>query len=423
MRVGLVRNVGLGMVALVAVGLAGCDDPATDFSVDETVDIFTNPSAMTIPAGVTTLLEARTENQGDAPTWEEIEASIDATCGSATLTIAEAASYVPEVQPPGQFDVTGGTTIGTTCITLSGGGVTETVDVTVVGDSLAILNLPAGDLAPGDTINLSASLLSADGSAVGPFDPLTDVVWSVDDASVATIDANGQLAALGAGSVQVTATWTGGGITVTSTEVITVAAPPPTGLSADVGSADDGQLITITGTGMIPSAHLIFVDGFELDPILEPMVVNSTTATFRMPPGADGDVEVTIGVPGDVSDPVTVTRTGSTEPDDDDTATAPTVTLPADEWGFVTGADVDFYQFTLTGDTTFDLFLDWSTGEDLDLYVTDAGFNFALCGFAAGTSNQPEMGQCTLGAGTYWFAVISYSGGDGTYHMVVTEVP
>ena len=57
MRVGLVRNAGLGMVALIGLGLVGCDDDPTDFDTDETVTITTNPSVMVLPAGVTGLLQ------------------------------------------------------------------------------------------------------------------------------------------------------------------------------------------------------------------------------------------------------------------------------------------------------------------------------------------------------------------------------
>ena len=67
MRVGLVRSVALGMVALV--GFAGCDDNPTDFDTSDTTAITTNPSAMTVNSQETELLDSRTITAGDEPTW------------------------------------------------------------------------------------------------------------------------------------------------------------------------------------------------------------------------------------------------------------------------------------------------------------------------------------------------------------------
>lgn len=428
MRVGLVRNVALGLVALVGLGLVGCDDKPTDFGSTDTVRITTNPSAMTIPAGLTTLLQARTENEGAEPTWEEITASVDGTCGTGAISIATAESYEPSIQPPGQFDITGGNTWGQTCITLSGGGVNTTVEVNVVADSLQITNTPADDeLVVFQTVQLGASLMADDGTAVTPFDATTDLTWSSDDASVLTVDGTGLVTAQGAGSATITATWTEFGVSVVDQTTITVVVPAPTLTSTDVASAAAGEVVTVTGTGIIPGAHELFVDGFSLPAILEPTIVDATTATFRMPPGANGDVEVTIGVPGDESDPIAVTRTGDTEPTNNDPGT-PTVigNPPIDLWGQVSGADLDdFYEFTLAAPATVHFFMEWEgSSGDLDLIQDDLGlpFNFP-CGFPTATGNVPEEGDCTLPAGSYLLWVNSYDGGDGVYHVTGEIVP
>lgn len=224
MRVGLVRNVALGMVALVGLGLAGCDDNPTDFEPDETVRIFANPTVMTVPAGVTTLLQSRTENAGNEPTWEEISASVDGSCGSAAIAVDVAASFEPTIEPPGKFDVTGGTTLGETCIQLSGGGANATVEVMVVGDSLEITGAP-------DTLNLNSSvdlgavLLSDDGAAVSPFSDATDVVWSSSDEAVMTVDGDGVVTAVGIGGAVITATWSEFGVSVEGSAVISTNEP------------------------------------------------------------------------------------------------------------------------------------------------------------------------------------------------------
>lgn len=422
MRVGLVRSVALGMVALV--GFAGCDDNPTDFDTSDTTAITTNPSVMTVNAEETALLDSRTINAGDEPTWEEISPSVDGSCGHSDISVAVAETYEPSIQPPGQFDVTAGTTLGESCIQLSGGGASATVEVTVVPDSLDITNVPV-DVVVFNTVQLGGTLLGDDGGTVGPFDFGADVVWASDDSTVAVVDETGLLTATGAGSATITATWTGSGVSREYEFPVNVVVPPPALTSTDAGSYEYGSVVTVTGTGFIDGAHGIFVNGIAVSDVLEPTIVNETTATFRMPGApAPGSVDIQVGVAGDLSNAVQADRIVESDEDANDaTATAPMVTFPVDRWGYVEGgADVEFYQFTLAAETTFSLFLNWDSSADMDLYVTDAAFAFALCGFAAGTADQPEDGECTLAAGTYWLAVVSYDGAAGTWHMLVDEV-
>lgn len=427
MRVGLVRNVALGMVALVGLGLAGCDDNPTDFDSDETVRIFTNPTVLTLPAGVTALLSSRTENAGNEPTWEEISASVDGSCGSGAISVDVADSYEPTLQPPGQFDVTGGTTLGETCIQLSGGGESATVEVRVVGDSLEITGAPAdGELVVFETVQLSANLLGDDGSVVGPFDPNTDLAWSSDDEAVASVDGTGLVTGEGAGTATITATWTEFGASVSASTTITVVVPAPTLTSTDVASAEIGEVVTITGTSLIPGAHVIFVDEVEVPALLEPTIVDATTATFRMPGGATGSVAVTVGVAGEASNALAVDRLDSTEPANNDPLTGPIVSFPLELYGFVDGTDLDdFYRFTLVAPATLDLFLEWEGGSgDLDLLIDDGlGGNSFPCGFPTATAAVPEAGQCALGAGTYVLWVNSYDAGSADYRLEVSVAP
>ena len=250
MRVGLVRNVALGMVALVGLGLAGCDDNPTDFETDETVKITTNPTLITLPAGVTTLLSSRTENAGNEPTWEEISATVDGSCGSGAITIATAASFEPTVQPPGQFDVTGGNTLGATCIQLSGGGASATVEVNVVGDSLAITGVPATEVVDlFASVDLSGALFSGTADPVSPFDPETDLAWSTDDDAVLTVDpATGVVTSVGVGSATITATWTDAGATLTASTALSTNAPTLAIVPADPDSLLIDTTLDLTAT-------------------------------------------------------------------------------------------------------------------------------------------------------------------------------
>jgi len=437
MRVGLVRNVALGLVALVGLGLVGCDDKPTDFGSSDTVRITTNPSTMTVPAGVTTLLETRTENQGAEPTWEEITASVDGSCGAGAIVVAEAASYEPSLQPPGQFDITGGNTWGVTCIQLSGGGADATVDVMVVADSLELTNTPPDDeLIVFQQVQLGANLLADDGSAVGPFDPTTDITWTSDDGDVLSVDDTGLVTAEGAGSATITATWSEFGVDVTAETTITVVVPPPVLTSTDAASADALQLITITGTGFIPGAHAVLLNGLEPDAFYEATVVNSTTATVLMPGGPAEDIDITVGVAGGESNALTVSRTCgasdetcATEPGNESGAGAPDVgALPVSFAGFVDGADPnDVLAFSLAAETTFTLNLDWTGNSgDLDLVFNttgEANYNEGACGYPAATGAQPETGECTLPAGDYFVWVTSYDQELAFYQLDLVEVP
>lgn len=431
MRVGLVRSVALGMVALV--GFAGCDDNPTDFDTSDTTAITTNPSAMTVNAQETALIDSRTINAGDEPTWEEISASVDGSCGHSDISVAVAETYEPSIQPPGQFDVTAGTTLGESCVQLTGGGASATVEVTVVPDSLNITNVPE-EVVVFNTVQLGGTLLGDAGGTVGPFDFAADVTWASDDSTVAVVDETGLLTANGGGSATITATWTGSGVSRVYEFPVTVLVPPPALTSTDAASYEYGGLVTVTGTGLIPAPdaetptpHLIFVNGIAVSEALEPTIVDATTATFRMPGApSPGTVDIQVGVAGNLSNAVQADRIVESDEDANDaTATAPMVTFPVDRWGYAESgafADIEFYEFTLAAETTLSLFLDWDSDADLDLYVTDAAFAFALCGFAAATANHPEEGECTLAPGTYWLAVASYDGSPATWHMVVDEV-
>lgn len=430
MRVGLVRKVALGAIALVAVGIAGCDENPLVFSHGVAVLITTNPSVMTVPAGVTTLLKSRTVDEGNRPTWDDISHAIDATCGGASVIVTTAASYEPEVQPPGVFDVTGGNTIGTTCITLSGGGVTASVEVTVVGDSLEILGATS-PMVVFDTQQLSAALLADDGTPVAPFDPLTDITWSSNLSQVASVDATGLVTGTGAGTATITATWSNAGVTVTASVDIAVEVPPPVLTSTDVATADEGDVITITGTGLLVGPHSVFINGFEVtDALLAASVDNATTAQVRMPPGNPGDIDIQVGSQvGGLSNALTVTRTSDDfEPGNDDQAAGgETITLPADITSWIDGAagdQDDYWAFTLGAGTTFDITLSWvGASGDMDLLFIDRNPVTAFqCGFVTATAAVPESGQCTLGAGDYaaWVNDYAHVAGLTEYNFTLT---
>jgi hypothetical protein len=324
-----------------------------------------------------------------------------------------------------------------------GVSVSESVAIAVNAPTLEIVEAgtedpPASELLFGTSVDLDVNLINPTDPPAdfGPFDQNTDVTWSSSDEDAVTVDAaTGVATAEGVGTATITVTWNENE-TVVATVDITVVAPAPVLTSTDVGSADALDVVTITGTDLIPGAHVVFVDGELLDEFYTQTVVNTTTATFMMPGGAAADVEITVGIVGIVSNALTVSRTCgasdescASEPDNDTAAGAPDVgALPVSFAGYADGADhTDLLEFTLAAETTFDINLDWTGNSgDMDVVFTTTGatdYSEGECDFVTATGAQPETGQCTLAAGTYFLWVESYDGELAFYQLDLVEVP
>ncbi len=209
MRVGLVRNVGLSITALAVLALGGCDDNPLSFNVKDTVGIQVNPSDMVVAAGRTAELESRAVNQGNEPTFDNVAAAVDATCGAGSILV-EPDPAALEIQPPGLFIVTGGAVLGQTCINLTSGSNSAQVDVTVVADAVAITAPDAGTVyRAGETGQVVAGLIDFNGSTVGPYDPV-DAVFASDDTGVADFtDDMGNFGTTASGTANLSVTWAG----------------------------------------------------------------------------------------------------------------------------------------------------------------------------------------------------------------------
>jgi len=420
MRVGLVRNVRLSAVALLALGLAGCDDNPLEFEDGVAAMITTNPSSMTIVAGSTTLLESRTIDEGSRPTREEITTTVDASCGPGTVSIAVAATYEPSVDAPGKFDVTGGTTLGTTCITLEGGGVTASVDVAVVGASLAMAG-PAQIIFE-TTGQVTATLLGANAEVLSPFESTTDLVWTTSASAIMTVDGTGLVTAAGVGSADIIGTWTdptGSGVVVVGSISIEVPPLPIPVISAVTPATGDlGQVITVTGVDIF-SVTNVFIDGAETP--FTATVVSPTELTFLMPANlALGAHDIAVGTTGGFafSNAISYTSTagftnGSTEPANDDFTTPTPVALPFVLNDGVDAVDAeDFWLITVASTVTLDLILAWDdVADDLDFAVIDAGFTAFECTGGATLANPEVISDCELDAGDHLIRVQWFGGG------------
>ena len=248
MRPGLVRNVGLGISAVALVWLAACDDNPLSFDVKEGTGIFVNPSEMVVPAGRTGKLESRTVNPANQSTFQEIAWAIDPTCGSGAITVTddpdEAELIEAGIKPPGAFAVTGGSTLGQSCVVLTSGSLATQVDVTVVAEAIEFTSGP-DTLRAGETGLMTAQLVDAAGSAVSPYDP-ADAGWTSDNEAAADFtDDVGNFSTAEAGTAVLTVTWVGtesngtnvNGVLLEDEHVLTVIPNVPA--SAALGNDDD----------------------------------------------------------------------------------------------------------------------------------------------------------------------------------------
>jgi hypothetical protein len=265
MRVGLVRNVGLSITALAVLALTACNDDPLDFDVKTTTGIETNPTEMVVAAGRTAELESRAVNQGGEPTFDAVSAAVDATCGAGAITVVPDPNAL-EIDPPGEFLVTGGATLGPTCIVLTSGSNTAQVDVTVVADAIEIVSPEDGaEFRAGETGQVVAQLVSNDGTVVGPYDPTLATFTSSNEDAIEFTDDVGNFTVGESGTSLITVTWPGddsngtaglGVVRVTEINLSVAAGPPVAAAFAsdplgafEVGDIDEFEVIVTDALG------------------------------------------------------------------------------------------------------------------------------------------------------------------------------
>ena len=429
MRVGFVRNVGLAALGLAVAVTAACNDDPLSFDKDSTFDIQVNPSSMTVPAGVSVLLESRAVNQGGEPTWAEVTPTVAPAC----VTL-EPDPEALEIHPPGRFLVSGGTTVGGCVITLSAGGVEKTVEVGNIAGQILIID--SQEVVPfGAAIPFTAGIFTTDDPPVQMAPGGTSIfVWTSSDEGVATVDENGVVTGVAAGDATISACYydelAEGYEACDEVEIsVLVEAPTVTGISP--ASAGAFTEVTVQGSGFV-SAHQLFIDGVFPGNENSLAITSITDTEFKFLWPAfddDGAHDVYVGVPPDaISDAVSFTQTeGITaepfEPENDDPGTTP---IGIDAGGYYIGgtggADViDYVEVTVGADGNYSPVLYWNSGQDMDFALYDSGLT-EIC-HSWYSNPEDECGSVALTAGTYYAEMYDFSGGtfNTTYRFVMYD--
>ena len=210
------RAVVLGAILAGLGWVAGCGDSTTDPvpppppppppDPPRATTVTVSPAAAELAAlGATVQLAAEVRDQngqvmaGTAVTWTSGSPGVATVNASGTVTAAGN---------------------GTATITATAGSASGSATVTVAQVAGSVTVSPAeAEIAPGDTLRLTAEALDANGHAVEN----AEFAWASSDEATATVDASGLVTGVAAGEAAITAT-SGG---VTGSAALTVLAPVP----------------------------------------------------------------------------------------------------------------------------------------------------------------------------------------------------
>lgn len=261
MRRPLVRELPSVLLVAMLVGASGCNNDPTGFDVKTTSRLLVDPTSMVLRAGRSAELEVQALNEGGEPTFEAVDFRAAACAGPGSVSVAKNPARLA-VQPPGRLLVTGGNDLGAACVIVSAAAVTDTVEVVVAPEAIALVS-PPDTLRAGEGTTLTARLEALDSSAVSPFDQAADATWSSDLPAVASVGSDGTVTTSQAGSATLTVTWSGTEATSTaglglsvsaSTSLTVIPNVPASAELADfaplaAGSSAEGEVLVLDARG------------------------------------------------------------------------------------------------------------------------------------------------------------------------------
>ena len=212
---GLVTGIGAGTVSITVTTEEG------GFTASSTVTV----EAAAVPVtGVDVSPQTLTLTEGETAMLVATVSPVDADNPSVSWTSGD--DGIATVDANGMVTGIGAGTVSIT-VTTEEGGFTASSTVTVEAAAVPVTGVEVSPqtltLTEGETAMLVATVSPVD--ADNP-----SVSWSSGDDTIATVDANGLVTAIGAGTVSITVTTEEGGFTASSTVTVEAAAVPVTGV-------------------------------------------------------------------------------------------------------------------------------------------------------------------------------------------------
>ncbi|MBK1878491.1 Ig-like domain-containing protein [Pelagicoccus mobilis] len=216
----------------LSIAGSGTLEPVTGVSLSPAGGTVSEGDSLQLTA---TISPANASNQGVS--WSSNDASVATVSANGVVTGVAAGS-------------------ATITVTTSDGGFTDTSLITVVSSNVAVtgvdLTPSAVSIVEGDTVQLTAGVLPANATNQA-------VSWSTSDATVATVDANGLVSGVAAGTANITVTTSDGGFTDSTAVTVNAVTPVPTIVyQAEALSASSGGSVKTHTSGYNGSGFFDF---------------------------------------------------------------------------------------------------------------------------------------------------------------------
>jgi uncharacterized protein YjdB len=324
---GLVSAVGVGSATVTATSEGTSSSASITVTNVPVASVTVSPTSASITAGATQQLSAATKDAagntltGRVVTWASSNTAVAMVNGAGLVTGVASGSTTITATSEGKS--------GTSAITVS------TVPVASVSVSPASANLTTGQ-----TVQLTATPRDAGGNALSG----RAVTWASGNTSVATVNGNGLVTGVSAGSVTITATSEGksgtSSITVTVAPVATVSVSPASTSVAVGGSVQlavtlrDASGNVLSGRVVTWSSNATGVATVNVNGLVTALLVGSATITATSE-GQSGTSAITVSA-----------------------APPPSTTWPNEPAGFTVYSEQDFSS-TFGGTGDFDLGNGW----------------------------------------------------------------
>jgi hypothetical protein len=390
---------------MVLGALAACDDNPMRDARDEGEYFFTNPSFSTIVAGDSVQVVAQVRNRYLAPTGDGVTAT---PCDADITVVADTTRT--QFEAPERFWVYAHN-LGPSCLVVSGGGVTDTVDI-LIGPASITVNA-ASPLGSGETAPITVTFQDTEGNDVTGYS-LADVTLSSSAAGTVFVDnAAATMTGRAPGTANVIATLNGGrGAATTGSTPVTVVAGAFTGTFAPA-TLVQGGVMTLTA-GAIPfDADTKVRVGADSALIL---TQNATTITAVVPVAASPATVVLSNLgPNQVASTFTAPVAAEANEPDAFGATARPIAVGTPQFGVVTPTDFeDWYRLDITAASQLVTFnLRWPGtavgANDIDLLIYDATHTELSTTGNCQSLAIPETCSRTFTTGTYYLQVLTFT--------------